>query len=416
MCPQGLETWKIVLNLESWVFDAIVGGLDWIFSGDECVVRAARELLVEPAGGQTTCVTLLCGAIVGTLCLFVWSSSQALAQSAAQPVILSEAKQTGLVDRVEALGTLRANEQVTITAQVTEIITEIKFEDGQRVEKGQTLALMTNGEEEANLKEVEATVREALEQLERAKPLAKRGVSSEAVLSERRRNFETAIARLDAVKSRLADRRIEAPFAGVVGLRRISVGALVEPGTVITTIDDDSVMKLDFSVPATFLSTIKVGLAIEATAEAFEGRAFVGKVTGIDSRIDPVTRSVTVRAVLPNEDGVLKAGMLLTLEILKNRRQAVVVPEKSVVRRGREARVLVVDPKSEKPVVKAQLVELGMRTDGKVEVTSGLQAGTFVVVDGTLRVKDGQVVSITAIDDGDQSLSELLKQKAAKGT
>ncbi|MEQ8824564.1 MAG: efflux RND transporter periplasmic adaptor subunit [Filomicrobium sp.] len=380
------------------------------------MAKAAEEDLLEGLRIWPPSRLGLGAIFVGAVCLLVSAYTPVAAQGSPPPVILAEAKQTGLVDRLEALGTLRANEQVTITAQVTEIITEIKFEDGQRVKKGETLALMTNGEEEANLKEVEATVREALEQLERAKPLAKRGVSSEAVLSERRRNFETAIARLDAVKSRLADRRIEAPFAGVVGLRRISVGALVEPGTVITTIDDDSVMKLDFSVPATFLSTIRVGLEIEATAEAFDGRTFVGKVTGIDSRIDPVTRSVTVRAVLPNEDGSLKAGMLMTLEILKNRREAVVVPEKSVIRRGREARVLVVDPKSDKPVVASQLVELGMRTDGKVEVTAGLKAGTFVIVDGTLRVKAGQAVKITAIDDGDQSLSELLKQKAEKGT
>ncbi len=338
------------------------------------------------------------------------------AQSGPVPVFLTQAKKSELVDRVEALGTLRANEQVTVTAQVTETITEIRFEDGQDVKKGDTLALMTSGEEAANLKEAEATVREARLQLERAQPLAKRGVSSEATLSERRRDFETAEARLEAVKSRIADRRIEAPFSGVVGLRRISVGALVEPGTVITTIDDDSVMKLDFTVPATYLSTLRVGLEIEATAEAFPGQKFNGKVTGIDSRIDPVTRSITVRAVIPNETRTLKAGLLMTVEVLKNKRLAVVVPEQAVVRRGREARVLVVDPKAEKPVAKAQVVELGWRGNGMVEVISGLQDGEFVIVDGILRVKPGQAVSISAVDEGDQPLSELLKQKSSKGT
>ena len=349
-------------------------------------------------------------------CALVAGSATGFAQGGPVPVILAQAKKSELVDRVEALGTLRANEQVTVTAQVTETITEIRFEDGQDVQKGDTLALMTSGEEAANLKEAEAMVREAREQLERAQPLAKRGVSSEATLSERRRDYETAEARLEAVKSRIADRRIEAPFSGVVGLRRISVGALVEPGTVITTIDDDSVMKLDFTVPATYLATLRVGLYIEATAEAFPGQRFNGKVTGIDSRIDPVTRSITVRAVIPNESKKLKAGLLMTVEVLKNKRMAVVVPEQAVVRRGREARVLVVDPKSEKPVAKAQVVELGWRGNGMVEVTSGLQDGEFVIVDGTLRVKPGQAVSVTAVDEGDQPLSELLKQKSTKGT
>lgn len=339
-----------------------------------------------------------------------------LAQGDLQPVILAKAVEEQIVDRVEALGTLRANEQVTITAQVTEIITELKFEDGQRVVKGDTLAVMTSSEEAALLQEAEATVREAAEQLERTKPLAKRGHSSDALLSERRRDHETATARLEAVKSRLADRRIEAPFAGVVGLRRISVGALVEPGTIITTIDDDSVMKLDFSIPSTFLSTMRVGLPIEAKAEAFGSRTFVGKVSGIDSRVDPVTRSVTVRAVIPNDDGVLKGGILMTVEVLKNERQAVLIPEKSVIARGRETSVFVVDPSAEAPIAEARQVRLGARREGRVEVISGLSAGEHIVTDGTLRVKGGQPVRITAIDSGEEPLVELLKQKPAKGT
>ena len=320
------------------------------------------------------------------------------------------------VDRVEALGTLRANEQVTVTAQVTEIITELKFEDGQRVSKGDALALMTNSEETAQLREAEATAREAGEQLERTEPLASRGVSSEALLSERRRDYETAQARLEAVKSRLSDRRIEAPFDGAVGLRRISVGALVEPGTVITTIDDDSVMKLDFSIPSTYLSTVKIGLPIEAKAEAFGERPFTGEVTGIDSRVDPVTRAVMVRAIVPNPDGVLKGGILMTVELLKNKRQAVVIPEQAVISRKRETRVFVVDRKLEEPKAISRRVELGTRLDGKVEVISGLDVGEFIVVDGTLRVRDGQAVEVAAIDKGGEPLAELLKRKRANGT
>ncbi len=354
-------------------------------------------------------------AIVTLMCAF-GVAGPSLAQGTPQPVILAEAVDEQIVDRVEALGTLRANEQVTITAQVTETITELKFEDGQRVAKGDVLALMTNSEESAQLQEAEATVREAAEQLERTKPLASRGVSSEALLSERRRDYETAVARLEAVKSRLADRSIEAPFDGVVGLRRISIGALVEPGNVITTIDDDTIMKLDFSIPSTFLSTMRVGLTIEANADAFGNRTFSGKVSGIDSRVDPVTRSVTVRALIPNPEGILKGGILMTVEVLKNERQAVVIPEQAVIARGRETRVLVVDPAAEGPTAKSRLVVLGTRREGRVEVVSGLSVGEFVITDGTLRVRDGQPVKVTAIDKGEEPLTELLKQKSAKDT
>jgi len=341
-------------------------------------------------------------------------ATPALAQRPPSPVILAAAEQVTLVDRIEALGTLRANESVAVTAQVTEIITGLNFEDGQRVSTGHILAEMTSAEEAAQLREAEATVREAKEQLDRAAPLAERGVSSEALLSERRRIYETSLARLEAVKSRIADRQILAPFDGVVGLRRISVGALVEPGTVITTIDDDTVMKLDFSIPATFLPSIRVGLPIDAEAQAFGDRKFKGEVSGIDSRVDPITRSVTVRAIIPNPEGVLKAGVLMTVEVLKNERQAVVVPEQAIIARGRTTHVLIVDPEAEKPVAERRDVRTGLRTGGKVEIVEGLKEGEHVITDGTLRVRPGQQVSITAIDAGDESLAKLLEQRAGK--
>lgn len=356
----------------------------------------------------------LCGLVVATLLTFAslagWQATPAQAQAGPSPVILSEAVSKQLVDRVEALGTLRANESVTVTAQVTETITALHFEDGQEVKKGQVLAEMTSAEELAQLQEAEATVREAKDQLDRVSPLAERGVSSEAVLSERRRDHETAIARHEASKSRLSDRQIVAPFDGVVGLRRISVGALVEPGTVITTIDDDSVMKLDFSVPATFLSTLRVGLPVIAEAQAYGERVFEGKVSGIDSRVDPITRSITVRAMIPNESGVLKAGVLMTVEVLKNERQAVVLPEQAIIPHGRDTHVLVVDRKAEAPVAERRDVKLGTRVGGEVEILEGLKAGEFVISDGTLRVRPGQKVSITAIDNGGEPLVKLLEQ------
>lgn len=336
--------------------------------------------------------------------------SPANAQAGPSPVILSEAVTMELVDRVEALGTLRANESVTVTAKVTETITALHFEDGQQVTKGRVLAEMTSAEEMAQLQEAEATVREAKEQLNRVSPLAERGVSSEALLSERRRDYDTAVARLLAVKSRLADRQIVAPFDGVIGLRRISVGALVEPGTEIATIDDDSVMKLDFTVPATFLSTLAVGLPVIAEAQAYGDRTFEGRISGIDSRVDPITRSITVRAMIPNESGVLKAGVLMTVEVLKNRREAVVLPEQAIIPYGRNTHVLVVDPEAKPPVAVKRDVKLGTRVGGKVEVLEGVEAGEHVVSDGTLRVRPGQNVLITAIDNGNEPLAKLLDQ------
>ncbi len=340
-------------------------------------------------------------------------ASQPRAQGAPPvPVFVSPVESRPLVDRVEALGTLRANESVEVTARVTETITRLHFEDGQRVGEGDVLAEMTSAEERAQLEEAKAMLVEAEAQLERAKPLAARGVSSDALLAERRRDFETAAARLKAVESRIADRTILAPFSGVVGLRRISVGALVEPGTLITTIDDDSVMKLDFTLPATFLSSMKVGLSVVAEAEAFGDKVFRGRITGIDSRVDPVTRSVTVRAVLPNPDGTLKAGVLMTVEVLKNEREALVAPENAVVSVGRENFVYVVDPKAETPTAVRRDIVLGTREHGFVEVKEGLAAGEMIVTDGTVRLKPGAAVKIEAVDDSSEPLAKLIREGA----
>lgn len=345
----------------------------------------------------------------------VWTIQTAGAQSGPPPgVIVQRATSEQFVDRVEALGTLRAYDSVEVTAKVTETITKIHFRDGQRVEAGDLLAELSSEAELSELAEAEATMREAKAQLERAKPLAQRGVSSQAVLAERQRDYDTAKARLQAIKARLRDRQIVAPFGGLTGLRRISVGALVTPGTVITTIQDDAVMKLDFTVPSAFLATIRPGLEIEAKAAAYDGKTFVGKVSAVDNAVDQDTRSITVRAELPNPDGVLKAGMLMTVELLKNLRRAVVVPEQAILMRGNQSFVYAVDPDAEKPVVEQREVVIGARRPGKAEIVSGLSVGEAVITHGIVKVRPGQEVRIRAVAKGGESLTELLNSNAGE--
>lgn len=343
------------------------------------------------------------------VCALCGSGRIAIAQT---PVFVAEVEQRTIEDRIEALGTLRANESITVTSQVTEVITKINFDDGARVSAGDVLAEMTSAEERAQLKEAEANVREAGEQLKRVSPLAKRGISSGSALSERQRDYDAAKARLEAVKSRIADRSIRAPFAGVVGLRTISVGALVEPGTVVTTIDDDSRMKLDFTIPATFLPSVRIGLPIVAQAAAFGDRAFKGKVTGIDSRIDPVTRSITLRAILPNPEGILRAGALMTVTLFNNKRQALVVPEKAIVAQGRKNFVFTVDARtSPKSVIKKEVI-VGGRQTGVAEIKDGVRKGDRVVTDGTLKLRPGAEIKIVGTEQADQPLEQKLDQGA----
>lgn len=329
------------------------------------------------------------------------------------PVIVYAAKNTEFVDKVEAIGTLRANESVVLTSKVTETVTAINFEDGQRVKKGDILVEMTSNEQKALLDQQRALTSEAAKQLDRTKDLIKTGAASRSTLEERQRDFNAARAAMAALQSRLEDRIIVAPFDGIVGLRNISVGTLLQPGTRITTLDDDSVMKLDFSVPSLFVPTLKTGIEINARSAGFP-ETFTGKVAAIDSQINENTRAVGVRAIIPNPDGYLKPGLLMTVELLKDPRESVTIPEAAIIPEGRKTFVLVADKTADPAVVQKREITIGTRRPGAVEVTEGLQIGEFIVVQGTMTAQAGRPVKILAEQEDGDSLQNVIDKYQAE--
>lgn len=342
---------------------------------------------------------------VFSLCLLSYTAALAATTS----VIVSEARPHRFEDRVEALGTLKAKESAVISTPVTETVGALHFDDGDRVKAGQVLVEMTTAEERALLEEIRVRVDEARRQHERVKSLQAQGQAAVSLVDERQREWRAAEAQLQAIEARIADRTIKAPFSGVLGLRNVSVGALVEVGDVITTIDDDSAMKLEFPVPATYLGGLRADLPVTATAAAFVGREFSGRVSAIDSRVDPVTRSVMVRALLPNGDGLLRPGMLMRVALSLNAREALMLPEEALIPQGDKHFVLVVDEAASNAVVRRE-VSIGARQPGRVEITQGVKLGEKAIVHGTTRVKPGDQVAIAAVDDGSIPLNELLKQ------
>lgn len=326
------------------------------------------------------------------------------------PVIVAETKVSKMTDRIEAIGTLRARESVTITATVTDKITRINFDDGQRVNTGDILVEMTSAEEHAVLEEEISTFEEVKKQLNRILQLIESEAVPQTLLDQQRREYETAQARLRQVESRLQDRLIIAPFPGVVGLRNISVGALVEPGDVITTLDDDSAMKLDFPVPETFLGSLEIGLAINAQAASFGGRSFSGVISSIDSRVDAATRSITARALLKNSDRSLKPGMLMRVELLQNPRKSIIIPEEAIIPIGNSTFVYRIIKTDNQDTVEKTSVQIGGRRAGEVEIIEGLTSGDLVVVHGGMRLRPGAAVSIRAVDDGSTPIGQLLKE------
>lgn len=323
-------------------------------------------------------------------------------------VVVAPVRVEQVVDRVEALGTARANESVQITTSVTEKIAEIHFEDGQRVAQGDVLVVLDKAEEDAELQAALAILDEKRLAYERSLQLEKRQFTATAQLDERRAALREAEARITALEARVDDRVIRAPFGGVIGLRTVSVGTLVEPGDVITTLDDLSVIKLDFSVPSAYLRTLAPGLRVVATSEPFGEQRFEGVIEGVDTRIDPVTRSIVVRALLPNPDSLLKPGLLMTVELLKDPRQAMFIPEEALIPRGARTQVLVVDEAADNTVASRE-VTIGSRQPGRVEIVDGLNEGDKVITRGALQVRPGQRVSILAVDEGGTPLPSLLR-------
>lgn len=292
-------------------------------------------------------------------------------------------------NRVEAIGTLEANERADLTLSASDRVTAVYFEDGQRVKAGKTLISLAQREQSALVEGAEAELAQANQELARLEPLAAQGAVSQAELEVAKRNANAAAAQLRAVQSRQRDRVLVAPFDGVLGFRQVSVGSFVRPGDVVATLIDDSVMRLDFAVPSIFLSSLKPGLEIEARSSDLPGMTFKGTVDSINNAIDPVTRSVRVRAMIPNEDGQLKAGMFVAVTLLAQPREALSVAESALQPLGAETFVWVVADGEKGPVANRVKIEPGLRQEGRVEVLAGLEPGQRVVTEGALRLREG---------------------------
>lgn len=291
-------------------------------------------------------------------------------------------------DAIRAIGTAQARESIVITPKAADTIRAIRFDSGDRVRAGQVLVEMSNVEQAASLDEARAANQAAQEELRRFQELFERGFASQARLDTVRAAAEAAAARLDAGQSRIADRTLRAPFAGIVGLRVASPGQFVRPGDQIGTLDDVSEIKLDFDVSEIQIARLRSGVAISARTAAYPDRAFTGVIANVDSRVDPTTRTVRVRAMLPNRDGALHPGMLLTVEVRSNPREALAVPEIAVLEQADGAFVFRVKQGAAEQV----RIEPGQRSGGMTEVLAGLEAGDLVITEGVQSVRPGQPV------------------------
>lgn len=295
-------------------------------------------------------------------------------------------------DRIEVLGVAKGRESVTITSDTTELVTAVHFRDGQAVRAGQILVDLKASEQDAGVAQAAAQEAQAQRDYDRWKTLADRGIAPRATAEQYLAALQSAKASTAAARSRRLDRVIRAPFAGVVGLSDISPGSLVNPGSAIVSLDDLSVIRVDFDVQDRYLPVLAVGTPIMAIPDALPGQRISGRIAQIDTRVNTTTRAIKARAEFPNGDGRIRPGMLMKVSIDHGARQAVSVPESAIAYEGDEAYVFILVSQGGKTKAQKRIITIGASQDGWVEIQQGLRIGDKVVGDGLNRIQDGQAV------------------------
>lgn len=303
-------------------------------------------------------------------------------------------------DEIRVLGVARGRRSVNITSSTSELITRVLFTDGQRVAAGTPLVELQAREEDAGIIEARAQVAQAQRQYDRYRTLADRGIAPRVTAEDAETALETAQASLTAAQARRGDRLIRAPFAGVLGLSSVTAGTLVNPGGVITTLDDIDVVRVDFPVPERYLGVLRPGAPIRATIDAYGDESFGGRIALIDTRINEQTRAVTARAEIPNPGGRIRPGMAVRVAVQQGQRTAPAAPEAAVQYEGDGAFVYRIARGDEGSTAQRVEVETGSVEGGFVEILSGLDVGDRVVGSGLNRIQPGAPIRVAGQGGG----------------
>jgi membrane fusion protein (multidrug efflux system) len=297
-------------------------------------------------------------------------------------------------DTIEVLGVAKGRQSVTLTAAATQLVERVRFTDGQRVPRGAVLVELKDTEQDAGIAQAEARQVEARRAYDRYKTLGDQGWASKALVDQREATWRSAQADLAAARARKGDRMIRAPFAGVVGLSDVAPGALVNPGAPIVTLDDISVIRVDFQVPERYLGQLREGQTLLAVADAFPGETIAGRIAKLDTRVDERTRAITARAEFANGSGKLKPGMLIRVGVSRGQRNSASVPESAVSVQGDNSFVYVLQQRGERTMAEQRPIVAGLRQQGYVEIVDGVRAGERLVADGLNKIQPGQPVRI----------------------
>lgn len=291
---------------------------------------------------------------------------------------------------IDAVGTARANQAINIISAQSDYIKSLAFADGEFVQAGQVLATLRDKQERLTVKELKINLKEQKRQLKRLQELARSQSAAQSQLEEQASEVDALQAKLANAESKLQEMVIKAPFSGVLGKRLVDIGSFVNSNTSFTTLDDISIIKVDFQVPEKYLAQLTQGMLVTAISDAYPNTPFAGEVTHIEPRINQATRSVSVTASFENEANLLRPGMLMQVALELGRIEALMVPEKSIIPRQESHFVYIIDDNDKAQQVKVELLE---RFHGWVAIKSGLEAGQKVITEGAIKIRPGSSVT-----------------------
>ena len=331
-------------------------------------------------------------AILIALCIYLYlpkseNNQKNQTKKATLVKVVTVLNKTQSID-IESLGTSRANQAIFINSAQDDYIKSVHFKDGDIVKAGQLLIQLNNAQEKAQVLELTVNLKEDKRQLNRLTKLAKTQSTAKSLLDEQQAKYESSLAQLEAAKVKLSEMSIKAPFDGMLGQRLVSQGAYITSSSEITTLDDISIIKVDFNIPEKYLSHLHTGMNVKAKSPAYHDKFFNGEVTHIGSRVNPTTRSVLITARFTNQNHQLRAGMLLHTYLQLSELTALQVPEKSIIPIQENHFVYIVEDNT---AVKKQ-VEIGVRHSGLVEIKSGLNEGDVIITEGIIKIKQGSTV------------------------
>lgn len=345
-------------------------------------------------------LALVGGGLVGFNIFRDTMIAQIFANMPVQPATVStiEAKPVTWTPAIEAIGTANARQGVDLTVETAGVVREILFQPNQQVAEGTLLLRLDDVVQQADLQAARTNAELELANLARARELRGRGIQAESGLEQREAAAKAAESQLARAEAVLAQRRLVAPFAGTIGLPRVDLGQYVAPGTIVTTLQDLSELRVDFSLPEQELPRLAVGQKIEVRIEGSDA-VFDGEVTGIDPRVDPATRLVALRGTVPDAGGKITPGQFVRIRVVLPAEDGVIaLPQTAVTTSLYGDYVYVVQPKEGAEAaedgqpqleVRQVFVQPGRRSGGLVEV-AGIAPGAQVVTAGQNRLSNGQ--------------------------